>query len=142
MWKKEHKVIVKDVTAQQIWQVWSDIENWPQWDSGLEACWWCTPKAEFKSGSTFNLKIKGGPTFKIFIADATPYKTFIDYTQFFLARMYDTHELKETAEGLEITNTTTMTGPLAWLWRKLVGEGVAKSIPQQTEHLIAMAKTK
>lgn len=142
MWKKEHKVIAKDVTAQQIWQVWSDIKNWPKWDSGLEACWWLTPHTELKPGAIFNLKIKNGPKFKIFITEAKPYKAFIDYTQFFLARMYDTHELKETADGLEITNTISMTGPLAWVWRKLVGENVAAGISKQTQNLIEIARTK
>lgn len=140
MWKKEHKTITKEVTAQQIWQVWRDIENWPKWDSGLESCTWLVPYVEFKAGSVFKLKVKNGPAFKIFITEVTPNRSFTDYAQFFLARLYDIHELRETPEGLEITNTTTMTGPLAWLWRKLVGENVANSIPEQTQNLIARAK--
>ncbi len=142
MWKKEHTTIAKGVAAQQIWQVWSDIENWPKWDSSLESCWWIAPHTEFKTGSVLYLKVNGGPKFKIFITEATPYATFICYTQFFGARMYSTHELLEVASGLQISLTTTIMGPLAWLWRKLVGENVAKITAQQTQNLIAMAKTK
>lgn len=142
MWKKEHKTIVAGVTAEQVWRVWTDIKHWPTWDSSLISCSWITPHTEFKSGSVFKLKPKGGPAVKITLSEVVPLQKFSDYTQFFLARMYDIHELRVVPNGLEITNTITISGPLAWLWRKLVAENVAKSIAEQTENLIARAKTK
>ena len=117
MWKKEHKVIVSDVTAKQVWQVWSEIENWPKWDSSLESCWWIAPYSEFKAGAVLYMKVKGAPKFKIFISEAKPYQTFICYTQFIGARLYSIHELQEGEGALQISLTTTISGPLAWLWR-------------------------
>ena len=140
MWKREHRIIVdKGVTAEQIWKVWSNIYNWPLYDKELESV---TADENFKflPGNWFYLKVKGGPKVKIIITEVTANKTFTDYTQFPLARMYDTHELKQTSEGLQLINTMTVKGPLAWLWRKVIAEKVAAGIPEQTKNLIAMAR--
>jgi hypothetical protein len=53
--------------------------------------------------------------------------------------MVDVHEFVESDGGVEIRNTTSMDGPLAWVWRKLVAEGVANSLPEQTSRLVARA---
>lgn len=142
MWKKEYKIIVNDVTAKQIWQVWSEIENWPTWSRGVESAEWIPPHSEFKTGAVLDMKIKGGPKFKLYITEAKPYTTFIDCTKFWGAQLYNSHELRESDGSLQIDITTTITGPLAWLWCKLIGDRVAKNHPQQTQDLIAMAKTK
>ncbi|MSP53392.1 MAG: polyketide cyclase [Gammaproteobacteria bacterium] len=141
MWKKEQSVVAEGVTAEQIWKVWSDINNWPRYDAGLE--WVKADQGfQFAPSNWFYLKPKGGPKVKIIITEVTPNKSFTDYTVFPLAKMYDVHELTSTAEGIKITHITSVTGPLGWLWRKLVAEKVANDIPAQTQNLIAMAKTK
>jgi hypothetical protein len=45
----------------------------------------------------------------------------------------------DVRERLEIRNTTRVEGPLAWVWRKVVAEGVADSLPEQTSRLVARA---
>ena len=142
MWEKTPITTASGVTAKQIWPVWTYLENWPLMDAGLEWCKWCEPHSEFRAGAVFKLKVKQGPVFKIVITQCIPYQSFTDYTQFFGARMYDVHELKEGPNGLEIHHTSTMTGPLAFFWRKLVGEKVAAGIAEQTQNLIAMARAK
>jgi hypothetical protein len=54
--------------------------------------------------------------------------------------MYDTHAMEETKDGLKITNTLVVTGPLKWLWIKLVAQNVADTIPEETEALITRAR--
>jgi len=141
MLQQKHTVITQDVTAEQVWKVWSDVDNWSSFDSDLE--WTKAPdNFKFAPGHYFYLKPKGGPKVKIIISDITLHQTFTDYVEFFGARMTDAHELKQTAAGLEISNTISVRGPLAWLWRKLVAEKVAAGIPEQTQRLIELAKTK
>jgi hypothetical protein len=77
---------------------------------------------------------------RIELVDVQAPSRFVDVTHFPLARMVDTHELVETEEGLEIRNSLRMEGPLAFVWRKLVGEGVAKSLPEQTARLVEHAR--
>jgi hypothetical protein len=54
--------------------------------------------------------------------------------------MVDSHELIDHGDGVEVKTTVTVQGPLAFLWRKLVAEGVARSLPEQTERLVQAAR--
>lgn len=142
MWKKEYTFVADQVTAKQVWQVWSDVANWSTWSRGVESAWWIAPYSELKTGARLYMKIKGGPKIKLFITEATPYTTFVDCTKFFGAQLYNRHDLQEENGSLQIKITIAIVGPLAWLWRKLIAETVAKNTPQQTQDLIAMARTK
>lgn len=55
--------------------------------------------------------------------------------------MYDTHELEETPDGLRLINTLVVTGPLKFLWVKLVAQNVADSVPKEMEALVDLAKS-
>jgi len=65
---------------------------------------------------------------------------FTDCTSFFGAKMYDTHAMEETEEGLKLTNTLVVTGPLKWLWIKLVAQNVADTVPEEMENLVKLAR--
>lgn len=133
MWSKTHSMTVTGITAAQVWTVWSNINDWPLWHDDLE---WTKLHGPFAVGSFFQLKIKKGPTVKIEIIESTPNKSFSDCTRFPFAKMYDTHQLEETKEGLCITSTLKVTGPLGFLWRKLVAEKVAADVPEEMANLI------
>lgn len=52
------------------------------------------------------------------------------------------HEMEETKDGLKLTTTIQISGPLSFLWRKLVADGIVKTLPEQTEALAALAGRK
>lgn len=101
---------------------------------------YCDIKDNFTEGNQFILKPKRGPKVRLCLSEVVPNVTFTNYCKFFGAVMYDAHELKETSEGVKITNTITVKGPLAFLWANLVGKNVAKAIPKQTDNLIEYAR--
>ena len=53
--------------------------------------------------------------------------------------MYDTRALEETPNGLQLTNILVVTGPLKWLWIKLVAQDVANTVPDEMEALVELA---
>ena len=138
-WNHLFEKTVQGITREQIWQTWSDVNNWTAWDKELEET---KLSGAFQNGSHFTLKPKGGPVVKITITECEPLKSFTDVTHFPLAKMIDRHELIETPEGLKIRNELTVTGPLAWLWRKIVAENVANGMPQQIDSMIEYIHTK
>ncbi len=138
MWTQSFSRIYPNISKEQIWAAWSDVNNWPQWDKGLD---YCDMKDSFTEGAKFILKPKGGPKVKIFISKIIPYQEFSDYCRFPGAKMFDEHFLEETPEGLKITNKITVTGPLSVLWVKLVAKKVAEEVPAQTESLVQYART-
>src|ERR1700722_8073855 len=93
MWIQSYSKTYKDITKEQIWQAWLDVNNWPKWDKELE---YCKMEGEFRVGREFILKPLGSPSIKITLSEITPNQKFTDYCDFFGARMYDIHELDET----------------------------------------------
>jgi hypothetical protein len=101
---------------------------------------YCKLEGKFEVGNYFMLKPKGVSPVKIKLIDIKPGQDFTDCTSFFGAKMFDTHSMEETAEGLKLTNKLVVTGPLKWLWIKLVAQNVANTVPDEMEHFSKTCK--
>lgn len=127
----------KDVTPQQIWAIWSDINKRHIWDDDTE---WAKLEGKFEVGNSFWFKPKGGPKLRMYITECTPNRSFTDTFNLPFAKLQGIHELKESAEGLIITTTMQTTGVLRWLWQRLLTNKIIATLPQQTELLVQAAK--
>lgn len=137
MWQKSYSKTVQDIKPKAIWQVWTDINNWHTWNPGIEFCKLDNP---FAVGNSFTLKpIRASPV-QIELVAVEENRLFTDCTRFPGAKMYGSHEMEETSNGLKLTRTMTITGPLGFLWRKLVVEKIVAKTQQQTDALIARAR--
>lgn len=74
------------------------------------------------------------------MTEVQPGYRFTDCTKFFGAKMYDTHIIEEKNNGILLTNIITVTGPLRWLWIKLVAQNIAKTVPDDMKVLINIAQ--
>ena len=137
MWTKSYSKTINDLKASQVWKVWADVNQWHKWQDDIE---YAKLDGEFKTGNIFQFKPKGGPKINIELTKVEPNSVFIDVTRFPLAKMYDSHELINHGDKLEIKTTISVSGPLSFLWRKLVAENVANGMQEQTERLIKEAR--
>lgn len=137
MWSRTYSKKVKGLNADQVWRVWTDINQWHTWQGDIE---YAKLDGAFKAGNTFLLKPKGGPKVKIELLKVDQHKVFTDLTRFPLARMYGEHAFVQQGDELEIKTTMSVEGPLGFLWRKLVAQDIVNSLPEQTERLIAKAR--
>ena len=137
MWIRTYSKVFKDINKEDIWRIWTDVNNWPTWHGDLD---YCKMEGDFVVGNHFTLKPKGVNAVKIQLTAIDEGHQFTDCTTFFGAKMYDTHTMEETSEGLKLTNTLTVTGPLKWLWIKLVAQNVADTVPGEMEALVKLAK--
>jgi hypothetical protein len=137
MWTKSHSIVTKEATKEQIWKLFTDVNNWHTWDDGIE---FAKLEGKFEKGNFFILRPKGGPNVKVELLETVENKMFLDVTKFPLAKMYDEHTFEETSEGLKITNTITVTGILGFLWRKLVAQNIVDNLPKDMEQQIKSAK--
>ena len=136
MWKRTYSVITKEVTKEQLWKLFADVNNWHTWDTGIE---YAKMEGDFKTGNSFLLKPKGGPELNIKLLEVVEHKRFLDVTNFPLAKMYDDHIFEETADGLKIIGIITVTGILGFLWRKLVAQNIVNEMPAQIAQQIKFA---
>jgi hypothetical protein len=137
MWTRTYSKTYQGIKRDSIWRLWTDVNNWPAWHGDLDSC---TLNGAFEVGNYFMLKPQGMRAVKIDLIEINQGKSFTDCTNFFGAKMIDTHELEETKEGLKLTNKLVVTGPLKWLWIKLVAQHVADSVPDEMEALVSLAK--
>ena len=137
MWSKTYSKRVKGFQAEQVWKVWTDINQWHTWQSDIEHA---KLVGEFKVGNTFLLKPKGGPKVKIELFKVEHHKEFTDLTRFPGAKMYGSHEFIHNGDELEIKTTMSIEGPLSFLWRKIVAEDIANGLREQTENLLEKAR--
>lgn len=137
MWSKTYSKKVAGLKADCLWKVWSDVNQWHTWQDDIE---YTKMEGEFTAGKTYKMKPKGAPEVSIELSEVEPNRTFADLTRFPLARMHAIHEFIERGAELEIKTTVSIEGALSFVWRKLVAEGVANSLPEQTDKLIQRAK--
>ncbi len=138
MWTRTYSKTFQGLKREDIWRIWTDINNWPTWHGDLD---YCKLEGDFKVGNHFFLKPKGVQPVKIVLTEINEGYSFTDCTSFFGAKMYDTHAMEETVDGLKLTNKLVVTGPLKWLWIKLVAQNVADTIAEETENLVKLARS-
>lgn len=139
MWVKEYSKTYQEIKKEDIWRIWTDVNNWPLWHGDLD---YCKMNGEFIEGNFFLLKPKGAPQVKIHLIEIVTGQQFTDCTKFFGAKMYDTHMLEETENGIKLTNKLVVTGILRGLWIQLVAKNVADTVPQEMDALVELARSK
>ena len=137
MWTRSYSVVTKEVTKEQMWKLWSDVNSWTTWDKSLELA---SMNGKFEAGNFYNFQPKGGPKMKIKIYETNENHKFIDLTSFPLAKMYGEHTFEETPEGLRVTTTMRVVGLLGFLWRKIVAQKIVDDLPKDIAIQIEAAK--
>ncbi|MBM3468403.1 MAG: hypothetical protein FJX71_03110 [Alphaproteobacteria bacterium] len=139
MWTRSHSKVFKSVEKKAIWDRWSDVNNWHEWVPNVEFCRLDKP---FATGSQFILKPKGAPAITVQLVEVERDQKFTGCTRFFGATMYDTHEMKKDPEGgVRLTVTLRVTGPLGFIWRKLVAEKIEANLPRLMRDLTDLASS-
>jgi Polyketide cyclase / dehydrase and lipid transport len=136
MWAKSHSIVTKEVTKEQMWKLFADVNNWHTWDNGIE---FAKLEGKFEKGNHFTLRPKGGPNVKVELLETIENNSFLDVTKFPLAKMYDNHTFEETKDGLKITNTITVNGILGFLWIKIVAQKIVDALPTDMKEQIKAA---
>ena len=129
--------IIEGVTKEQIFELWSDVNNWHRFNHGIE---YAKLDGEFKVGNSFVLGLKGGQKVKIKLFEITKNKSFTDVTTFPFAKMYGEHLVEEENGKIRLTATIKINGFLSFLWKKLVAQKVADKLEDDMNSLIELAK--
>jgi hypothetical protein len=137
MWQFEYSVTGNNISKEQVWAVWSDVNNWNKWDDDIDSS-----EGDFMDGAALSIKPKRGPrvnatmTCKLrqsfTVKSALPLGTKVEFTHF----------LTETPVGLKITHGITIQGPLTFLFKYVIGKSVEKNLPSTMNKLLNIAESK
>ena len=117
---------------------WEDMDTWPEWDTAVA---WTRLDGPFAVGTTGELKPRGGPKVRFRIETLEPGSEFTDVSTMPGATLRIRHLVAVDDEGLtRVDIEVSLDGPLAWLWGRLLGRGIARSTPEGLAHLVVLAE--
>jgi hypothetical protein len=116
---------------------WADMDTWPEWD---EAVAWARLDGPFAAGSTGVLKPKGGPKVSFVIGTLVEGVEFTDVSSMPGARLRIRHLVSVEGRATRVDVDVSIEGPLAWLWRRAIGKGIASSTPVGLATLVTVAE--
>lgn len=132
-----HRMTVTGVSAADVWKVWTDVNAWPEWQGDLESA---TLVGPMSAGKTFALRPKGGPDMQVRLLSVQAGRNFTDLTRFPLAEMTASHDIAEKDGALELSVTLQVSGLLAFLWTRLVVNGIVRGQEAQLQALVDRAR--
>lgn len=134
-----HTTQTTTATPQAIFALWADINNWATYDDGIE---WAKTTDPFAVGSHYTIKPKGGPKVKATIEIVETDKHFVDVSHLPGARLAFDHKLSQQAGVTTVDLTMSLSGPLTWLWTRILGKNQQADLEKSTAKLIATAEGK
>ncbi|MGI8553996.1 MAG: SRPBCC family protein [Dehalococcoidia bacterium] len=135
MWSAE-AVVESAVTAEAVWQIWTDVEHWKTWNPQVLASKLNGP---FEVGSTGMIKPKGAPKAAFTMIGVQPERRWANRTRLPLATLDYIHELQPAPTGISIRHCAQLSGPLSGLFGIVMGKKLKGDMPQAVRNLAQKA---
>jgi len=115
---------------------WADMATWPEWNLDTE---WVRLDGPFTEGAAGTLKPKGGPRVPFVVAKLTD-DEFVDVSKLLGARLTFAHRVHRNDTHTDVRVDVSLAGPLAFVWRRILGKGIAASAQPDLERLAEAAE--
>lgn len=116
---------------------WADMATWPEWNLDTE---WVRLDGPFQQGATGTLKPKGGPKVR-FTVTRLDDGAFVDVSSMPGAEVVFDHRFAPTDDGgTRLDVAVDITGPLAVVWRLVLGRGLATTLQGDLDRLVETAE--
>jgi Polyketide cyclase / dehydrase and lipid transport len=119
-----------------IFRLWSQVSSWPRWDDEVVESHLDGP---FVKGTTGWLKPKGGPKVRFELLSVEPNVMFHDRASLPFAKLDFVHEIQRDGAFTVVTHRIEMTGPLAFLFSRILGGQMKKGLPLAMAKLVTLA---
>jgi hypothetical protein len=116
------------VSPVAVWKkAYADADAWPAWNAELKSA---SLNGPLSLGTTAKIVFKTGLRLRFRVIEFEDGRLFTDESRLPGARMGHRHLVEPTADGgSRLTNTIYIDGPLAPLWRRIMGPRAAKALP-------------
>jgi Polyketide cyclase / dehydrase and lipid transport len=127
-----------DAAPSMIWErAYVDAAAWPRWNRELKRAVLDRPLAE---GAEAKIAFRTGLRLRFRVVEFEDGRLFTDEARLPGARMGHRHLVEPTAGGSRLTNTIYIEGPLAGLWRRILGPAAARSLPEAQQAIAGLAR--
>lgn len=133
MWSSEHRVQT-NVAPQAIWQAWSDVERWPEWNSDIARIELSGP---FAVGSTIAMTPHEQDTVDLRIAQVEEGELFVDEAMVAGTTVRTLHRIDRLDDGrVQVVYHLEASGPAA----EEIGPAISADFDETLAALIEHAR--
>jgi hypothetical protein len=126
-----------EATPAAVWKrAYVDAAAWPLWNRELKRATLHGPLAE---GARAKIAFRTGLRLRFRVVEFEDGRLFTDEARLPGARMGHRHLVEPTATGSRLTNTIYVDGPLAGLWRRILGPAAVRSLPDAQRAIADLA---
>ena len=116
-----------DATPAQVFALWADSPGWAAWDPDVKAA---TIDGPFVAGATGSITPVQGPTMPIRVTRVVADRAFDAEARLPLCTMRFVHECEPApGGGTRVVHRVHFDGPLAFVFRRVIGPSLVKGIP-------------
>jgi len=127
-----------EVAPAVVWErAYRDADAWPRWNAELRSARLDGPLA---LGAETRIVFRTGLRLRFGVVEFEDGRLFTDEARLPGARMGHRHLVEPTGAGARLTNTIYIDGPLAGLWRRILGPAAARTLPEAQQAVIDLAR--
>lgn len=126
-------------SSDKIWQIWTDVPNWKQWDKGLQDA---TLEGTFEVGTKGKLIPDKGPKSKFIISELVPNQSYTFKTKIPFGWLVIKRTLEVKNEITYFTHDVEFTGLLKKLLGNNLGKRYSAMLPEVMKEIKLIAEKK
>lgn len=127
-----------EVSPAAVWRdAYADAEAWPRWNAELKRA---SLDGPLRDGAEARIVFRTGLRLRFRVVEFEDGRLFTDESRLPGARMGHRHLVEPAEEGgSRLTNTIYIEGPLAGLWRRILGPAAARTLPDAQREVVRLA---
>lgn len=138
MWEHQHQAETS-AAPDTVWRHWSDVEQWPRWNEGIEKI---TVDGPFQVGTTLTMTPPGEDPVQLRLVEIVPGTLFSDEMDAGDFAVRTEHRLEPAGGGrTRIIYRTQITGPAADQVGPELGPAITADFPQVLAALVKLAES-
>lgn len=127
------------VSPAAVWErAYADAEAWPRWNAELKSARLDGP---LRRGGEARIVFGTGLRLRFRVVEFEAGRLFTDEAWLPGARMGHRHLVEPAGDGSRLTNTIYIEGPLAALWRRVLGPRAARTLPDAQRAIVDLARS-
>ncbi|MBT2532654.1 hypothetical protein J7E83_11080 [Arthrobacter sp. ISL-48] len=116
---------------------WIQHDTWASWPPDTD---WVRAEHPVEVGSRGTMKPKGGPKLNFIVTTLEPDREYTDTTRLPGARLVFQHTARATEGQTVLGVSVGISGPLAFIWAKILGEGFRDSAQADLDRLVRIVE--
>jgi hypothetical protein len=129
-----------EVSTTAVWEkAYADAAAWPRWNAEIKRA---SLDGPLTLGAKAKVVFRTGLRLRFEVIELEQSRLFTDESRLPGARMGHRHLIEPTASGgSKLTNAIYIEGPLAPLWRRILGPAATRTLPDAQRAVVELAGT-